>query len=629
MPSNATTDRVDDFPTLPILNLAAAKRKHVNDPNDRLMNRTGAVLALAVGVMTAFLIVVVGRVVQLQMEPHDSVAKMVPTKGAPQTIMARRGTIVDQRGRVIAISHTAYRLIADPKEIEDLKTFSYAIGDIIGVSATKVQGLIEPRRDKRYVRLNNLLTNEQVEALSRLEMKGFFLEPRLQRDYPNGHLAGQIIGLVGDEQHGLDGLEGRLEPRLTGEHGKWYLLRDAKRQPVWTDTTAYKLPRDGEMIRLTLDLQIQQFAEEELEKSCKKFEAKRGQAIVLDAKNGHVLAMANWPFFDPNEIKKAVPALRRNGAVMDLYEPGSTMKPVVFAVATSNRFADPYELIDCTKAGRYRIPGSRRTLKDSHGIGEVTWEEVLVQSSNIGMAIVGGRMGKERIYDTIRRFGFGRVTGCGLPSEEDGIVHPLRLWKDGYSLPSVVMGQEIAVTPIQMVRAYTAFANDGRIVNPTLYAQDGSDPIVEQVIDPTTARYVRKVLRRVVTEGTGRYHANSKIYRMWGKTGTSQAADPKGGGYKPRGYVGSFICGAPLEDPKIIVMGVIHEPNWRKGYYGGTVAGPIALKVVERTLDYMKVPSDVHLDTPPEGEGPDGQFAGEVERDFGFEFDLDFVSHSN
>ena len=277
---------------------------------------------------------------------------------------------------------------------------------------------------------------------------------------------------------------------------------------------------------MTIDLEIQRYAEDALRETCRSFKADRGELLVLDPKNGHVMAMANWPFFDPTSSARADATHKRNRCLTDPYEPGSIFKPFIFAAALDEGVVRARDIIDTTSSGLWVYRGRR--LHDSHAHGRITWDKVLVLSSNIGMGKIGVRMGSRRLHRAVVRFGFGSRTGLGLGGESKGLVTPLNKWNPIYSVTSVPMGQEIAVTPIQMASAFTALANGGVVAKPTLVAD--ASPIYQRAVGQRAADHTRKVLRRVVTEGTGK-KAQSDLYRIWGKTGTAQVRDPRGGGY--------------------------------------------------------------------------------------------------
>ncbi len=443
---------------------------------------------------------------------------------------------------------------------------------------------------RRYVVIDPHLSDERLEKLKKLHLKGVSTEPVLLRDYPQDKLAGQVIGFVGRDGKGLTGLEARFDKMLRPEPGRMAQLRNAQRQPLWMQTASYRPHHNGDVVRLSLDVVIQSFAEVALAKAVDDYGADHGELIVMDPETGEVLAMASYPGYDPNDFQDAPADQRRNRCVTDFFEPGSIFKPFIWAIATQLGEAKPDEMIDVTTSGYYVSPQGRR-LRDSHGHGVISWDKVLVLSSNIGMAKVGQRMGIEKMYQAVRAFGFGQTTGSELPGEVRGLVRPASKWTH-YSVTSIPMGQEIGVTPLQIMRAFCAIANDGLLVTPTVRAIDRSRglPIRERVLLPGVAAHTREVLRRVVTEGTGT-RAQSDLYRIFGKTGTAQMPNLKEGGYYQHRYVASFVGGAPVDKPRLVVGCFVHDPDRKKGHYGGTVSAPAVKEVLERSLRYLNVPT--------------------------------------
>lgn len=503
----------------------------------------------------------------------------------------------------MATTRIAHRLFVDPQLIQDPNTFSEQIGYRLGYDPAKVEQMIGQKAHRRYVVIDRRLNDQRLATLKVFRLQGLANQAYTVRDYSLGPVAGQVIGFVGIDHRGLEGLERTLNNRLQGQTGSLNYLRDAGRKPLWVNRDNYDPPQDGQTLRLSLDVTIQTIAEVELARGCQAFNAKSGQLIIMDPYTGEILAMANYPAFDPNHFtRRDLEDHRRNRCVTDVYEPGSTFKPFVWAAATEAGLARPDEIIDTTTSGVYFSPKGRR-LKDERPHGKVTWNDVLVVSSNIGMAIVGQRMEAQRLFATVQAFGFGRKTGSGLPGEVPGIVNPLKQWNH-YSVTSVPMGQEIAVTPLQLTTAYCAIANDGFVISPTILARDTDGlespaEIYERVLSSEMADHTRQLLRRVVTEGTGR-RANSKLYTIFGKTGTAQIADRTNGGYLPDQYISSFVGGAPLDKPKLIVAAIIHRPDMALGHFGGTVAGPVVRQVIEQSLAYLGVApslSDPRKDT--------------------------------
>ncbi|MBI1338373.1 MAG: hypothetical protein GC164_15635 [Phycisphaera sp.] len=568
---------------------------------DRVLIVGKALVALC----TMALVGLIVRVVMLQADPPQSIAQLLDTQRTRLVLRPRRGALLDRQGRIIATTHTAESLFVDPAIIADPNTFSERVGYSLGYDPAKVEQMLARRPNSRFVVIDKRLDDEREDLFEKLPpLSGLSTQTRLVRDYPFGNLAGQIVGFVGVDGQGLDGLERLFDKQLTGTPGSIVYFRDAKHRPLWVDQSSYTPPEDATPLRLSLDMTVQLIAETELAAACHEFDAKAGQVIVMDPTTGEILAMANYPDFDPNAKRQATPdeiALRRNRCVTDVFEPGSIFKPFVWSMATQLGAANPSETIDCTTSGVWVTP-AKRVLHDAHPAGTTTWAGVLIHSSNIGMAKVALRLKEQQLHDALTAFGFGESTRSGLPGEVDGIVTPMKKWTH-YSTTSTPMGQEIAVTPMQITRAFCALANGGNLVHPTILAANqpgknspGSVVVYERVLTPEAAQTTRSVLRRVVTEGTGR-KANSDLYAIFGKTGTAQIADRKKGGYLPGAFVGSFVCGAPLDRPRIVVGCFIHQPGEGKNHYGGTIAAPAAKRIVEQTLIYLGVTPQPPRDT--------------------------------
>ncbi len=549
-----------------------------------------SVIAIMLGMMA-----VLARVAHLQYQPPQPVAELVDSQRSYMPLKSRRGELLDRHGRVLAGNRPVVRLFADPARIENLAAFCFELSTTLGLDREALWDKLSARRDRRYVVIEHELADAQVEKLDELTATGWHTEVWLKRQYPNGQVAGQVIGFVGFEGKAWEGLERNLDERLQPHEGQLSYWRDAARRPLWVQTGDYEPPAPGEDMHLSLDLVIQTIAEEELAAACEKYEAKSGQLVVMDPATGQILAMANYPLFDPNNLSEAKADQWRNRCVTDVFEPGSIFKPFIWATATDGGFASPTEMIDCTTSGVYRSPQGRR-LRDAHAHGNLSWEGVLVKSSNIGMAIVAQRMGNHRLHNAVRSFGFGEITRVELPGEVPGLVRPVEKWNH-YSETSIPMGQEIGTTALQLTRAFCSLGNGGYLVQPTVLAdnikdKDHSPVFRERVIDQDVANLTRQVLRTTVLEGTGR-KAKSDLYSIWGKTGTAQIASPDGKGYLEDQYVGSFVAGAPVDKPRVVIGCFIHRPNKKIGYYGGIVSAPVVKNVVERSLPYLGVEPDV------------------------------------
>lgn len=427
-----------------------------------------------------------------------------------------------------------------------------------------------------------------------------FLES-VQRRYPLGSLAGQVLGIA-NAYKGVDGLEVQLDPLLTGRWGEVTMLKDARRRTLLVEDKQYKPAEHGLTVWLTIDTMIQNIAEEELTKACEEHKAASGCAVILDPMTGRVLAMANWPVFDPGRYQEMAPEVRKNRCIVDPYEPGSIFKPFVVAWALEQGVVRPTDIFDC-HWGYWSDP-TGRAVKDTHGgYGALSVEDILVKSSNIGMTQIGWKLGILRLHEAVTRFGFGGRTGVELPGDGKGLIKPLEKWNKG-TLTSVSFGYEAAATPLQLVRAYATFANGGYLVTPqVIHAvqlesgkavawQDLSEPpLQKQIISAATAQTMRNIMENVFIRGTAKT-AKSDIYRLFGKTGTAHLAIHGQGHYASDQYNGSFLAGGPMTAPKLVAVVTLHKPDPKLGYFGGTVAAPACAQMLERSLEYLQVPPD-------------------------------------
>ncbi len=555
-----------------------------------------------IGLISLLMVALLGRVILLQTQPSTPIASRIGSQHGTRPILARRGNLLDRRGRVLATSRVVKRLFADPGLIEEPGTFVERVGHELDYDPAWLARKIDRRPHSRYVALDTRLSDDRIERVKHFRLRGLGTQDHAVRDYPQGSLAGQLIGFVGADGLGLEGLERVYDRDLIGRDGELRYLRDSGRRVLWVEQSAYATPSDGDAIRLSIDATLQHFAETELAAACNEFDAESGQMVMIDPQTGQVLAMANHPVFDPNLFRDSNAALRRNRCVTDTFEPGSTLKPMVWAAATQAGTAGIDEVIDCTESGFFVTEGGRR-LRDAHGLGKLTWAGVLARSSNIGMAIIGQRMGAARLHQTVRAFGLGTTTASGLPGEVAGTVHPLHKWNH-YSVTSVPMGQEVAVTPLQLAVAFGVIANGGELIRPSVIAAPATpySPVLGRVLTEQTAELTKRVLRTAVSDphGTGR-RANSPLYEIFGKTGTAQVANPDGGGYLEDQYISSFVAGAPLERPAVVVVCVIHRPDKSIGHYGGAVAAPAVRRVIEKSLVYLGVPTLAAPDAIPAG----------------------------
>ncbi len=526
---------------------------------------------------------------------------------------ARRGLIVDRQGCILAGSMQCPSVFADSTIITDPEETAKMVSAVLGIPVEVILDQIVQGQEKnnRFVVLARRILPVEEEALrayhrdNKLRGIGLFDEPR--RVYPNGRLLAQVLGFVGRDNEGLEGLERFYDDTLTGTAGRRSVKCANNRQAIWSSGEDIKEPEQGFHVVLTIDLIIQEMLEQRVADVLEDFEAESAVGIIIDPRSGDILAMTSQPTFDPNRFSSSNAELYRNRCLTDPVEPGSVFKPFIVAAALSEGVATPQEEIDCGEG--YYYFGKRR-IRDTHPNGVITVEQILVKSSNIGMGKLADRLGNTHLHDYVCRFGFGRQTHVDLPAENGGILNGLSRWS-GYSTQSVAIGQELAVTPIQLVSAFGALVNGGtlyrprvvsRIIDPeSLVHYEQPPTVVRQVLDPDIARTVaQRMMVRVVDESHHDIHSRS--YSILGKTGTAQVPRTDGRGYEPDAYLSSFIGAAPAAQPRLAVVVMVRKPKVSKGYYGGLVAGPVVRDVLESALSYLNVPPDkptsMHVATP-------------------------------
>ena len=554
---------------------------------------------VVIGLTIAF-VGLLGRVYQLQAYPDPHIEALQESQIGTAHMAAMRGGLIDRTGRVLAATRVGYRLFCDPLFIEDRTVFAETVAYELGYNPAQLDMKLSGRSHKRYVLLDDRMNDEQVDRFKGLDLPGIYMEPITVRDYPQGALAGTLIGFVGRDGVGLEGLEAYWQQRLLAKPGSFKFMRDYKRRRMWVNGEDYVPFEDGENIRLSVDAYIQRVCEEELKATVEKFGAKSGQIIVMQPHTGEVLAIATFPTYDPNAFGDVTDDKRRNRPVTDIFEPGSIFKPFVWAGLTEMKAARPNEIIDTGTSGVWVMKNGRR-LRDVRGKGKISWHAILKYSSNIGMAMVAARVDIEEVYNIMRSFGFGKPTGIDLPGEVGGLLtmHEHK-GAQSYSHGSWPMGQEVGVTGIQMVRAMCVLANGGVMVEPRIEAwrraDDGQAVTTPQrVVSPRTAEATLYAMRDAVVDGTGK-KANSPFYDLWGKTGTAQLPNFESGGYHQDRYVASFLGGAPVEQPRLVVGCFIQDPDKAVGHYGGVVAAPAVRNVIERSLIYLGVPANPGTD---------------------------------
>ncbi|HUU08971.1 MAG TPA: penicillin-binding protein 2 [Phycisphaerae bacterium] len=538
-----------------------------------------------------------GYLVYIYVESSDQLAAYASRKqhmGWP--IRPMRGNIVDARLRLLAGSQHVRSIFADPKMVEDPAVAAAALAPVLGLERDDLYRQLAEASDSRFLWLRRRVPTGTADAVRRLGLQGVGQVSEGARHYPNGSLAAHVIGCVGVDEQGLEGLERLFDERLRGRPGQARVLADRKRRPIWAEPDQFTPAEDGQDLVLTIDAVIQAVAEEAVAEACRQYRAVSATAIVMEPATGAILAMANMPTYEPARYTEFPTEARRNRAVTDMFPPGSSSKPFVAAAALEAGVVRFGEVIYCENG---YWPAAR--LHDAgHSYGNLTFEEGIHKSSNIMMAKLGIRLGNPRLHAALLAFGFGRETGVWLPGETAGVVYPLPRWTR-LSTTRVPFGQEYATTPLQLITAFAAFANGGKMVRPKILrgvldrcgrvTVDLTEPdVVGRAVSAQTARQmIDRTLVGVVEQGTGK---RCKIpgYRVFGKTGTAQKIDPQTKTMSHSLYVGTFLAGAPADNPRVVVLVSVNEPDKSIGYYGGTVAAPAARKILERALPYLGVP---------------------------------------
>jgi len=567
---------------------------------------------IVISLVCAAAVVLGARLVQLQIvEGGRLSARANRQRSYVEPVAAPPGDLLDREGRVLATTVKTLSLYAIPQNIAEARSVASRVAEALHLDANRLGERLLVEHDKKFLWIKRRLTLEEETAIRRLNLPadGWGFRDEYLRRYPQGPMAAHLLGQRDVDGNARGGLEQALDGLLRGQEGRRTLLRDARGRVIDLLDDRDMTPRRGADVTTTLDSILQLCVEAELDHLIEEWKPRGACAIVQDPRNGEILAMASRPTFDPNSPENVPEEAWMNRATAWMYEPGSTFKPFVVAGALSLGVLKQDDEIDCG-GGEIRL--GRRVLHDTHHYGVLSVTDVLVKSSNIGMSRIGARLTDDRLQATLASFGFGRPTGSGLPGEIAGMFHPLKAWTS-YSNASLSMGQELGVTPLQMICAHSALANGGTLLSPKFVlsvfgARSGPSaraPIPTTLVTRATNRDVARWLvegpmTEVVRRGTGQ-RARIDGYAVFGKTGTAQKLDPATGTYSATKYVGSFLCGAPAEDPRVMVLVVVDEPSVGGTHYGGTVAAPAAAEILRQALIHFDVlPDDArHANAAP------------------------------
>ena len=557
-------------------------------------------LAVAAGAFLIWSVAIEARLVYFQVVEHESlIAAAERQQSRTVAAPAKRGEILDRQGRLLAYSVDADTVYAVPSEISDARLAAGALCGALADCTRRDRDTLEERlRSKRYfVYVRRQATPEQARRIAALDLEGVGFMKENRRYYPNKDLAAHLLGYVGLDSDGLGGIEARYDELIRGKPGKVLIQTDARRHAF---SRVELPPTSGASLELTIDQYLQYIAERELRAGVEWAGAEGGSAVVMDPVTGEILALANYPTFNPNAYGAFKEDTRRNRAIQDLYEPGSTFKIVTASAALEEKAIRPADPIDVS-AGQIRF-GSR-VINDDHRYGVLSFEDVIVKSSNVGAIKVGLRVGPETMSAYVKRFGFGRPMSPDFRGESPGIVwSPARL--NDSALASVSMGYQVGVTPLQMAAAVSSVANGGELIEPRVVRaviKDGVRmPVPRKVLGRTisaaTAKQLTTIMEAVVERGTAK---SAKIagYTIAGKTGT--ASKVVNGAYSRSDYNVSFIGFVPSQDPVYTIIVVVDSPH-APGVprYGGTVAAPIFQRIAGAALRHRGVPPSINPAPP-------------------------------
>lgn len=537
------------------------------------------------------------RLVYLQMIKHDEYAGLAAEKHVyKQPIFAERGSILDANNEVLAHNTPVETVVADATHLNNVDATIALLKGVLELPAAELSEKL--RSDRRYIVLQREVPIATAtvlkEKLRAQNLRGIYFERDTTRIYPNGSMLCHVIGFTDFEHHGIQGVESSMEEYLHGQDGYRFIEHNRAGQEIVLYRGQERAPRDGYQVHLTIDLNLQNIVENEIDAAVRQYSPQKVTIILMRPQTGEILAMANRPAFDLNERSEAKPEQMKNRAIIDMMEPGSTFKIVTAAAALNEHKVRPDTTIFCEN-GIWNFGG--RPLHDHRAYSNLSVQDILVKSSNIGAAKLALSIGEQKFYEYIRRFGFGDRTGVELPGEIPGVIRPPQSWSK-ISITRIPMGHEVGVTPLQMTVAMATIANGGKLITPrivkSITTEDGktittfSPTVLRQVISPETAAQVGNALRGVVSDRGTAAAAAVPGFTISGKTGTAQKVDPKGG-YEQGKYVVSFSGYLPSDHPEFVGLVVLDDAKTSTPElnYGGLVAGPIFARVAEKAARYL------------------------------------------
>jgi cell division protein FtsI (penicillin-binding protein 3) len=537
------------------------------------------------------------RLVYLQMIKHDEYAGLAAEKHVnKQPIFAERGAILDANNEVLAHNTPVETVVADATLLNNREAVIPILQKALDMPADELEEKLQGER--RYIVLKRAVPIATAAALrDKLRagnLRGIYFERDTTRIYPNGSMLCHVIGFTDFDHHGIQGVESSMEEYLHGQDGYRFIEHNRAGQEIVLYRGQERTPRDGYQVHLTVDLNLQNIVENEIDAAVREYSPEKATIILMRPQTGEILAMANRPHYDLNLRSEAKPEQMKNRAIIDMMEPGSTFKIVTAAAALNEHKVRPDTTIFCEN-GIWNFGG--RPLHDHKAYADLSVQDILIKSSNIGAAKLAMSVGDQKFYEYIRRFGFGERTGVELPGEISGVIRPPQSWSK-ISITRIPMGHEVGVTPLQMIVAMAAIANGGKLITPRIVksvtTEDGktvttfSPTVLRQVISPETAAQVGNALRGVVSDRGTAAAASVPGFSISGKTGTAQKVDPKGG-YEQGKYVVSFSGYLPSDHPEFVGLVVLDDAKTSKPElnYGGLVAGPIFARIAEKAARYL------------------------------------------
>lgn len=524
------------------------------------------------------------RAVHLQVLNKDFLNEQADTRHLrTETISAHRGAITDRHGEPLAISTPVDSIWANPQELSGAVDKLPRLADALDMESQALMNRVTREMNKEFVYLKRHLSPDQAARVLALKLPGVNVQREYRRFYPAGEVAGHLVGFTDIDDKGLEGLELAFNHWLSGENGKKRVLKDRLGRSV-EDVESIRPPRPGKDLRTSIDLRLQYVAYRALKGAIQQFNADSGSIVILDVHTGEVLAMVNQPTYNPNDRLQFVPDRYRNRAITDIFEPGSSIKPLIVAAALESGHYRPNSIVD-TSPG-YVVVGPK-TIEDTRNLGRVSLATILSRSSNVGVTKVAMTLEPDQLWSTMTRFGLGSLTSSGFPGESAGLLTHFNHWQ-AISQATLAYGYGVSVTPLQLAQAYAALGSDGFVKPVSLVAVN--QPVEgTRALEKDTARAVRRMLEEVVRPGGTGTKAGVTGYRIAGKTGTAWKF--AAGGYSKDKYLSVFAGLAPASDPRLAAVVIVDEPKGEL-YYGSDVAAPVFADVMSESLRLLAVPPD-------------------------------------